>query len=171
MTNKELSNDLKKKAIALGLCSKWQNNWTTEDKDKLCNMYIEGIDFCIINNYPTCEYMKANFDGVMQQNGIFVDDKVAINRKERLVYVLNGSSCGYINFEGFDVCEVYVRHNSNVKINIQGQASVYICAYDNAKVDIEQSSNLSRVKVFKYSNDVTITQRGSNISIKEGKMG
>lgn len=170
MTNKELSADLKKRAIALGLCRQWQRDWTTEDKSILCDMYIDGLDFCIINNYPTTEYMKENFDGIMQNHGIYVDEKVSINGAKLLVYVINGESTGDIVLDNFDICDVYIRHNSDINIIAKGQSSIYINVFDNAKVNVTQTGSLSRVNVYKHGDNVSIVADGKNIQVKDGKL-
>lgn len=47
MTDKELSDKLKQKAISLGICEKGLNEWGNLDKYELCEMYIRYIDFCL----------------------------------------------------------------------------------------------------------------------------
>ncbi len=42
MTNKELSADLKKRAIALGLCRQWQRDWTTNNSND-CRFTVEQM--------------------------------------------------------------------------------------------------------------------------------
>ena len=44
----DLQEDLKRKAIACGLCEQWQREWGKPDEDELINKFIEGIDFCIV---------------------------------------------------------------------------------------------------------------------------
>ena len=170
MNDKDLSKDLKNKAIALGLCRQWQREWTTDDKDKLCSMYIEGLDFCVANNYPSVTYMKDNFEGVMQKHGIYVDDRIDIYSPKLRTYIINGSSTGNIVLDDFDLCEIYVRHNANINIISKGQSSVYVSVFDNSNVSIFKESHLSRVHVYKYSDESVLDCKGEDISIKEGKI-
>ena len=170
MNNKKLSEDLKQRAINLGLCSEWQKEWTTEDKDELCDMYVRGIDFCIVNNYPTTEYMKRNFEGVMQKHGIYVDEKVNIDRPKLRTYVINGKSDAVLNLEDFDLCEVYVRHNSSIKVCIKDSARVFVCLFDNAKAEVTTVGSLSRAVVYRYGNEVIVSQKGDNVKIRKGNM-
>lgn len=170
MNNRELSEDLKQRAINLGLCSEWQKEWTTEDKDELCDMYVRGIDFCIVNNYPTTEYMKRNFEGVMQKHGIYVDEKVNIDRPKLRTYVINGRSDAVLNLEGFDLCEVYVRHNSKLRVSVKGNARVFICLFDNAKAEVTTKGSLSNAIVYRYGDEVVVSQKGDNVKIRKGEM-
>lgn len=170
MKNKKLSKDLKKRAIALGLCSQWTKEWKTSDCDELCQMYKDGIDFCIEHDYPTTEYMKDNFEGIMQKNGIYVDDKVNINKIKHLVYVFNGGSNASIKVSEFDVCEIYVRHDSVLNLECSGQAKVYVNLHDNAKLNVKQEGSLSRCVVSRYSPSVVISHYGDNVRIRDGKV-
>lgn len=74
MTDKELSDKLKLKAISLGLCEEWTNGWGNPDKYELCEKYIRGIDFCLLNRFPSNEIIKKEFAGVREKFNIFVDD-------------------------------------------------------------------------------------------------
>lgn len=170
MKNKRLSKDLKKRAIALGLCSQWTREWTTSDYDELCEMYKDGIDFCIEHNYPTTEYMKKHFGGVMEKHGIYVDDNVCVDNINHLVYILNGKTNADFKLKDFDVCEVYVRHNSTLNIECLGQSKVYVNVYDNAKVNVKQKGAMSRCVVSRYSPNVVVSHYGDNVRVRDGKV-
>ena len=64
----KISDDLKREAISKGLCKQWTDDWHDETLDTLCEKYVDGIDFCISNDYPSTLYMKKNFDGIMQKH-------------------------------------------------------------------------------------------------------
>ena len=166
----KVSNKLRARAIKLGLCSDWQKDWVNKSKDELCEMFVRGIDFCIVNDYPSTTYMKKNFDGVMQNHGIYVDEKVSVYRPKLKTFVVNGKSDFNINVEDFDVCEIYVRHNSKVTVNIKGQARIFINIFDKSSVTINQSNSLSKAIVYNYSNNTDIYKNGVNIVVRKGKM-
>lgn len=65
---------MKSQAINLGLCKEWTNEWGEPDKYELCEKYIRGIDFCLLNRYPSNEIIKKEFTGVREKFNIFVDD-------------------------------------------------------------------------------------------------
>ena len=134
-----VSKELKEKAIALGLCEEWTNGWQNEDKDTLCEKYVKGIDFCIMHNYPSTQYMKDNFDGIMQNHGVFVDGKGTINNL--LKAVVNGLSIMDMSYDKFSVGTIYLRHNSALNIIAKDNAKVFIFTYDNCILNIKCSDS------------------------------
>lgn len=150
-----ISEQLKNKAISLGLCKQWTSEWGEPDNDELCEKYVRGIDFCIKNDYPSKEYMKYYFDGVMQNHGIYVDDKINLINPKMLV--LNGKTNGDISLDGFSVSTMYVRHDSDVVINANGYSKVFVSIYDNAKVHIIQKDNAN---VYVYCHGGSFTYDG-----------
>ena len=50
----KLNKDLRDKAILYGLCEQWTNDWSeNRNKQELIEMWLRGIDFAILHNYPT----------------------------------------------------------------------------------------------------------------------
>lgn len=135
----DISNELKEKAISLGLCEEWTNEWDKEDKDTLCEKYVKGIDFCIMHNYPSLKYMKDNFDGIMQNHGVFVDDNGM--KKNLPKAVINGLSIMNMLYDKFSVGTVYLRHDSALNIIAKDNAKVFIFTYDNCILNIKCSDN------------------------------
>lgn len=134
-----VSKELKEKAIALGLCEEWTNEWQNEDKDTLCEKYVKGIDFCIMHNYPSTQYMKDNFDGIMQNHGVFVDDKGTVNNLPKAV--INGLSIMDMSYDKFSVGTIYLRHNSALNIIAKDNAKVFIFTYDNCILNVKCSDS------------------------------
>lgn len=134
-----VSKELKEKAIALGLCEEWTNGWQNEDKDTLCEKYVKGIDFCIMHNYPSTQYMKDNFDGIMQNHGVFVDDKGAVNNLPKAV--VNGLSIMDMSYDKFSVGTIYLRHSSALNIVAKDNAKVFIFTYDNCILNVKCSDS------------------------------
>lgn len=135
----DISNELKEKAISLGLCEEWTNEWNEEDKDTLCEKYVKGIDFCIMHNYPSLKYMKDNFDGIMQNHGVFVDDNGM--KKNLPKAVINGLSIMNMLYDKFSVGTVYLRHDSALNIIAKDNAKVFIFTYDNCILNIKCSDS------------------------------
>jgi len=134
-----VSKELKEKAISLGLCEEWTNEWQNEDKDALCEKYVKGIDFCIMHNYPSTQYMKDNFDGIMQNHGVFVDGKGSRNNLPKAV--VNGLSIMDMSYDKFSVGTIYLRHNSALNIIAKDNAKVFIFTYDNCILNVKCSDN------------------------------
>jgi hypothetical protein len=157
-----VSEELKERAISLGLCKEWTGEWQKEDLDSLCEKYARGIDFCIDHDYPTTEYMKAHFDGVMQKHGIYVND--VFDEKNARKIIINGISVGHLLYDSYSVGKIYLRHSSQLKLDVEDNSKVFIFVYDDSFVEINNGEN-SKVYVYKYGGEVKANNK--NITIHE----
>lgn len=148
-----VSEELKNKAIKLGLCKQWTDDWGEADLDTLCELYTTGIDFCIINSYPSNEYIKTNFGKIAENHGIFTDANIDVTNPD--IAILNGKTKGYIKLTGFASRDIYVRHNSIVTIEITDQARAFIRIFDNAFVKVINKTT-NKIFVYKYSDKAVI---------------
>ncbi len=155
---KDISKELKKEAVSLGLCTEWTNEWRNSTKDELVDKYIRGIDFCIEHNYPSCEYMKKHFQGVMQKHGVFVDDDVELENPK--IMIANGKTSGWLIYNSYSVGTIYVRHDSNLTIEASENAILAIETYDNCNISIFQRD---KAKVFVYNHGGNIQTAGKVI--------
>ncbi|MDR1459794.1 MAG: hypothetical protein LBI60_06240, partial [Bacteroidales bacterium] len=79
--NKELAAEAKKK----GICNEWHALLKrTEDKHSLIRMFLKGIDFCLLEEYPSPRLFHL-FDDVRQQYGIFRDEQINKENSEYIV--------------------------------------------------------------------------------------
>lgn len=153
-----LSEELKSKAISLGLCQQWQSEWGKPNKKELINKFVKGIDFAIAHDFPSVEFINANFTKQeMRECGVFCDDDTFVKAP---TMVFMGESKGEVNFGDFDVTTVYVRHNSNLHITISRYASVIIKVFDNAKVFVD-NKGFYKSRIYNYSDDSKVTYYGS----------
>ena len=133
-----LSETLKQQAVDLGLCRPWTEAWGDCDQQELIDKYKKGIDFCIDKQYPSNEFIKANFDrALLNANLIFVDEHIRLDDAPSGIYILNGECSGSIRFAPWTAATVYVRHTSNVRIIAGDFAKVFVRLYDEAEVKTE----------------------------------
>lgn len=133
-----LSETLKQQAVDLGLCRPWTEAWGDCDQQELIDKYKKGIDFCIDKQYPSNEFIKANFDrALLNANLIFVDEHIRLDDAPSGIYILNGECSGSIRFAPWAAATVYVRHTSNVRIIAGDFAKVFVRLYDEAEVKTE----------------------------------
>lgn len=133
-----LSETLKQQAVDLGLCRPWTEAWGDCDQQELIDKYKKGIDFCIDKQYPSNEFIKANFDrALLNANLIFVDEHISLDDAPSGIYVINGECTGSIRFAPWTAATVYVRHKSNVTIIADDFAKVFVRLYDGAEVEAE----------------------------------
>ena len=127
----ELVQQLKEDGKAKGLCRMWQMKLKTGlDYEQLIQLYIRGIDFCISENYPTLDFIREHFKGKCEVYGVFVDDEVTdkVNLPD---VVLNGDCKAMLEYDGYSVSRLYVRHDSEVAVIVSDNAIVTIDLFDN----------------------------------------
>lgn len=141
--SKQLAKDAKKK----GICEPWHNELKRlDDKKAMVEMYVKGIDFCLSNDYPSNAFIAKHFKGVMEDFGVFLDDQIDIVNNNRCVSL--GLTKGRIEVNSYGVCEVFAKHDSElriiakdnafVEVDIFDNSTIYIHAQDRAKVHINQ---------------------------------
>jgi hypothetical protein len=144
----KLSKELAKQAKKFKICREWYDELKSLDNKKaMVAMYVKGIDFCLSNDYPSNEFIRANFKGVMEEYGVFLDDDVALTNVERCVAL--GKVKGCVEINGFNVCEVFAKHNSELTVVAKGNAFVMIDMFDDAVISV-CAEDRSRVCVNRY---------------------
>lgn len=143
-----LSETLKQQAVDLGLCRPWTEAWGDCDQQELIDKYKKGIDFCIDKQYPSNEFIKANFDhDLLNANLIFVDEYLDFDMMPSGIYILNGECSGTIRFAPWTAATIYVRHKSNVTIIADDFAKVFVRLYDEANAKVVELDN-AVIKVY-----------------------
>lgn len=134
----KLNTELRQQAVDFGLCDKWRGDWKSDkNQQELIDMWKKGIDFAIIHDYPSIDFIKANFDrGLLNRNLVFVDEPIEIKNAPSGIYVINGECSGTLWFNSWAAATVYVRHNSNVRIIADDFAKVFVRLYDDASADV-----------------------------------
>lgn len=145
----KLNEELRSEAVKKGLCAQWQADWSdNKTPQELIEMYKRGIDFGIANQYPSNEYIKANFDReLLNRNLVFVDEDIDLTDAPSGVYILNGECSGTIRVAPWSVATLYLRHYSNVQIEAGDFARVFIRLYDNSDATVSAAEN-AIIKVY-----------------------
>ena len=156
MTDKELNKMLRDRARELGLCDQWYNDWKNRSsKQELIEKFLRGIDFCIKNDYPKKEFIKAYFPKeLLRENEVFVDDKIGETNLHRTV--LLGTTEGELKYDGYSVGKVYVQHQSVVKITACDRARVFVECYDDTKVEADAKDD-SRIFLYQHGGNAEIS--------------
>lgn len=145
----KLNTELRAEAIRNGLCAQWQSDWAdNKTPQELIDMYKKGIDFGIAYQYPSNEYIKANFArDLLNHNLVFVDEDIDLDNAPSGVYVLNGECSGTIRLAPWAVATLYLRHDTNVSIEAGDFARVFVRLYDNADATVNARES-TIVKVY-----------------------
>lgn len=160
-----LSDICKEKAVSLGLCDQWQQEWEdNSSKEVLIEKYLRGIDFCLKHNYPSVDFIKEKFGETINSFGIYADENALIVNSH--MSVLLGDTNASVLMQGI-VGEIYVRHQSVLELVASNNAKVWVNTLDFTTVRI-WCDETSKVFLHNYG-DAKIEIHGENISIKERK--
>ena len=148
----ELTKQLKADGIAKGLCEQYQGLLERCDNtEKMVRLFFRGIDFCIKNDYPTLDFMRKHFKGKSGPYGGYIDDEVQDLKNAENV-VLNGDCKAMLEYDGYSVCNLFARHNTQGSVNVSGYAVLNIDAFDNSNLVVAVAGNTARVRVTLYGN-------------------
>ncbi len=136
----KLSKELAKKAKLFNICQEWHDELKTlEDKRAMIQMYLKGIDFCLANDYPSNDYIRQNFNDVINEMGIYLDDKFSVENPTKCV--LLGNANGLVNITDFTVSELFAKNDSTLTVNASGNSFVMIDVFDTAGVYVTVKDN------------------------------
>ena len=160
-----LINQLKEDGTAKGLCRMWRIKLQPDLSVKeLAKLYIDGIDFCISEDYPTLDFLRDHFKGSCEPYGVFVDDEVSEHNTPDVV--LNGYCKAILEYDGYTVSRIYARHNTQGAVNVSDNAIVTVDAFDNSNLVIAVAGSDAQVIVNIYGN-ARVEAIGSGIEIKK----
>lgn len=144
-----LSDILKRQASSLSACHKAMREWPEDgDPQKLIELWKSNIDFALEKDFPSVDFIKANFDQeLLNDNLVFVDEYVDMNMAPSGVYVLNGECTGRIKFAPWTAATLYVRHSSNIIVEATDFAKVFVRLYDNASV-VDEYDDSASVRIY-----------------------
>lgn len=152
----ELVEQLKKDGTDKGLCRLWQMKLRKGlGTEALVALYIKGIDFCISEDFPTLDFLRTHFKGVCEPFGVFIDeDMPTLANKADLV--LNGACRGMLEYDGYSVSRIYIRHGSEIAVNVSDHAVVTIDIFDCAKLHLSVGGNDASVILNVYGTNTDI---------------
>lgn len=160
--SKTLAREAKKK----GICKEWHTKLKSlTDRKAMVEMYLRGIDFCLANNYPDNDFIKANFSDIAPQMGVFVDSEISVENCPKCVCL--GATFGKVTINNYNVCEIFAKHNAEINIIASDNAFVMIDVFDNSVVNIH-AHDRARVCVNQYGIccRVNFVEVGENANVK-----
>jgi hypothetical protein len=158
---KKIALELAKQAKIKGICQEWYKDLkSVKDIGKLIEMYLKGIDFCLSNEFPSNEFIRENFEGKMEDYGIYLDKQISATNERKIVAL--GSCIGRIEVNEYAVSELFIKHNSDLILSATGNSFVMVDIFDNAKLKVFALDD-AKVCINRYGGTVEIT------SVSEGK--
>lgn len=154
--------EIYKQATENNICKEWQEKMKADLSLKnLCEMYFNGDDWSMEKDFPNIETLR-NFKGKTEAHGLFTDYVGMPNILSKMAFF--GHSEVNLNYGGFSVSQLILRHQTKAKITASENAIIIINLLDSAELEIVAIDN-SRVEVFSYGNsnikytgDVRITK-------------
>lgn len=133
MELEELSSTLKSMGRAMGMCDKFYDKWADGmGIDDIIDMYAAGFDFCCQKDFPPLDFIRRNFNREdLHRHKIYVDEEVHL-KGESGSYFFLGACKGDISFGDFCISDVYLRHTSELSIQSESFARVFITLYEDA---------------------------------------
>lgn len=157
-----LTGELKRMGLPNHLCDPWQQMLDdARDKETLVRMYLRGIDFCLAYDYPGIDYMKRHFKGMCEPFGVFVDEPVQVCNADKVVAV--GGCVGTVDYDGYEVGQVFVKHDSRLAVIAAGNALVTVDCFDRSTVDVLAKGS-ALVTVYRYG-DAVVNVCGGNVKV------
>lgn len=157
----KLSKELARQAKAKGICTPWHTELLNlKDKEAMVAMYLKGIDFCLSKDYPQNDFIRAHFKGVMEKQGVFLDDDIKVDNMPKCVCL--GATHGHIETTRFGVSEVFAKHDSELNVVVKDNAFVVIDIFDNAVVSV-YASDRAKVCINRYGGVVNQCATGDAI--------
>lgn len=142
--SKTLAKDAKKK----GICKEWHTVLKSQtDRVAMIEMYLRGIDFCLKNDFPTNDFIQAHFGDIAPRMGVFVNSQITVENKPKCVCL--GVTFGKVTTNGFNVCEIFAKHDAEINVIAADNAFVMVDVFDNAVVNIH-AHDRAKVCVNKY---------------------
>lgn len=158
---RRLSERMKKEAVGLGLCGKWQATWTRDTGvDGMLRMFVDGQDFCIKHDWPGVDVLKKYGGERLKAHGVYADEEFEARNTPVLIAV--GECKGRLAVDVRNVATAYVRHKSRVRIEAKGGARVFVEAYDEACVEVEKEDD-AKVFVYRHGEKTFVTGKVSKI--------
>ncbi len=162
--SKTLAKDAKKK----GICKEWHTALKSQtDREAMVEMYLRGIDFCLKNDFPTNDFIQAHFGDIAPRMGVFVNSQITVENKPKCVCL--GATFGKVTTNGFNVCEIFAKHDAEINVIAADNAFVMIDVFDNAVVNIH-AHDRAKVCVNKYGDggrvNIVVEEVAAHVKIR-----
>ena len=96
----------------------------------------------------------------MEKQGVFLDDNVKVENMPKCVCL--GATKAHVEVQGFQVCEVFAKHDSELNVFAKDNAFVVIDIFDDAVVQIH-ASDRAKVCVNHYGGVIEQKAMGDSI--------
>lgn len=143
-----VKSELVAEACRKGICGEWkQMMGEAESLDTLVQLFVRGIDFCVNKRFPSPEYIEANFKGMCERYGVYVNEHAEVRNVRRGVFV--GCATGTLAYDGYEAAVLYVRDEAGVTVTADEHSIVTMDCFDRSRVAVT-AKNGAKVTVNLY---------------------
>lgn len=121
------------------------------DRADMIRLYLGNIDFCLSNDFPDKATIRADFGDIINDWGIYLDNRFEAKNKPQIV--LLGASHGVADIDGYNVTEIFIRHDSSLSLVASGNAFVMVDMFDDTILEIH-ASDRAKVCVNHYGGEI-----------------
>lgn len=163
METKNLNKTLRDRARELGLCDQWYKEWDKNStRQELIDKYLNGIDFCIANDYPNIAFIKEYFpDSLLRKNEIYLNGTAEVKNARKVV--LLGESKVNAVVDGMVSSDIYVRHGSELNVVATDGARVFVEMYEDSNVKAVADAE-SKIFIYQHGG---YAEGGRNVNIRD----
>ena len=158
-----ISEELKNRAISLGLCQNWQNEWGSPTREQLVDLYLRGIRWCMERSYPPISYMDENFGDILEDYNIYTFGERAIFSEQNVV--LRGEAKAVFNYTNNEHATLHLGDNTWSDLFVFDSSVVTVNLYQGAELMISMCDSDAKVYVYQYGGTVKIEDPSENIKI------
>jgi len=141
-----VSEELKNKAVSLGLCGDWTRGWEKfHTLQSLINKYKSGLQWSMEHRYPDLAFVQKHFYELAKENDIFIDGEHSISSPS--IAVCRGKSKCHIIVDGYAVSQIWVGEDADVDITVADTAICFVHLFNKASVCVENNASTT-VNIF-----------------------
>ena len=158
----KFAKQIQKEALALGACSPGMGDLLNagDNKHALVQLYLKKLEFCLENDFPSNDFMREHGKGIMESFGIFLDDRINLTNYRKCVAL--GKTSGVVVVTSYNVCQIYVKHHSELKIEASDNAFVMVYMYDDSQVTVHAQGQ-AKVHVNRYGGKIATAKDGQAV--------
>lgn len=148
MDFKQIKYLLAKEAKQKNICSEWHERILNAiNKEQLLQLYLDGIDFSLSENYPSNTFLEKNFRDHLEEYNILLNESKALSNQSVVVGL--GTSELVYSADEYSVSRVFIKDNTKAIIKASGCSFIMIDVFEGCEVNIVASEN-SKVCVNAY---------------------
>lgn len=148
-----------------GVCGKWYDEWEDNcTEDELVYKFVEGQNFCSRYDYPGIDIIRSFSDNVLLSHNVFCDKQGSLhNPTDELTqkrFIICGDSDLDVMLDGYTIADIFIYHNSKVRIVCKNHAICFVTTIGKPNVSITNES-VNKVCVYNHSQDSLISHIGN----------